>query len=171
MGLLGEIIFYLKRCENRLHLWQFLFGILEGDGSISGGKKRFGIGFACHKDDTVIRQSLDRLQIKYAVDLSRIRNETGSGIQIDFWLFEVLNNIEVLFENLFRYYPKRRLRFIERLLKQSTVRYIMGEIDRLAPISKKYFSESTLHPDLIKNTLDKLVLELSEESESKNSLY
>ncbi len=170
MGLLGEIVYYLKSCKNKKHLWNFLFGILEGDGSVRGGNQRLGVGFTCHEADEIIRQSLDKLQIKYAVDLSRIRNETGSGIQIDFWLFEVLCNLDLLYHNLFKYYPKRRKTFIERLLKQSTVRYILGEINHLSPISRRFFFEKTSQLDLIKETLIKLALELSEGFSSANTL-
>jgi hypothetical protein len=170
MGLLGEIVYYLKSCENKKHLWNFLFGILEGDGSVRGGNQRFGVGFSCHETDEIIRQSLDKLQINYAVDLSRIRNETGSGIQIDFWLFEVLSNLDLLYHNLFKYYPKRRKTIIERLLKQSTVRYIIGEINHLSPVSRIFFFEKTIQLDLIKETLIKLVLELSEGYRSVNTL-
>ncbi len=170
MGLLGEIVYYLKSCNNKKHLWNFLFGILEGDGSVRGGNQRFGVGFTCHETDEIIRQSLDKLQIKYTVDLSRVRNRTGSGIQIDFYLFEVLSNLNLLCHDLFKYYPKRRKMFIERLLKQSTVRYIMGEINHLSPISRRFISENTIQLDLIKETLKKLVLELSEEFKSINTL-
>ncbi len=161
MGLLGEIVYYLNGSENRAHLWQFLFGILEGDGSVCGGIKRFGIGFAFHKGDQVIRELLDKLEVKYSVDLSRVKNKTGSGIFASIWLFEVLLNLKILSQNIFIYYPKRRKTFIERLLNQPTVRFIMGKNTHLAPISENFFMENDFNLEDIEQILYSLTLELS----------
>jgi hypothetical protein len=125
MGLLEEIVYYLSGSENRAHIWQFLLGILEGDGCIGGGKNRFGISFAFQRDDEIIRELLSTLGIKYSVDTSRLNRGEGLGAYATFWLFEVLLNLLKLSDKLFCYYPKRRQTFIERLLKQRTVQRIM----------------------------------------------
>ena len=161
MGLLGEIVYYLENCENKEYLWQFLFGILEGDGSVCGGLNRLGIGFAFHNNDTVIRELLDKLEVKYSLDLSRVKNKTGFGIYASIWLFEVLLNLKILSQKLFVYYPKRRKTFIERLLKQPTVRFIMGNSAHLAPVSENFFRENDIDLEDLKQILHSLTLELS----------
>ncbi len=125
LRVMKAIIEYLNDCNNEKNLWDFLFGILEGDGSVSGGKNRIGIGFAFHNDDKVIRELLDRLKLKYSFDSSRVKREEGFGVYASIWLFEILINLKILSENLFKYYPKRRILFIERLLKQKTVKLIL----------------------------------------------
>jgi len=159
LRLMEKIVSYLKTSTNEKHLWDFLFGILEGDGTVCGGNQRFGIGFACHKSDEIIRTLLKRLKIRYSEDSSRIRRNEGSGITVSFWLFEVLLNIKILSENLFRYYPKRRTTFIERLLKQSTVKFIMGKTDHLAPVSGEFFMTN----DFDMEKVEQILLSLSQE--------
>ncbi len=161
LRILNEIIVYLNTCIYDELIWEFLFGILEGDGTVSGGKGKFGIGFSCHKDDKIILKMLKRLHIKHSVDLSRLKTGTGSSIQINFWLFEVILNLEILSKRLFIFYPKRRRLFIERLLKQSTVRYLMKKQSNLSPPARS----KILAYQLDNETIIKLLNEFQDELE------
>ena len=126
LRVMDAITNYLNNeCMNDKDLWDFLFGILEGDGSVSGGVNRIGVGFAFHNDDKIIRELLDRLKLKYSVDTSRVKRGEGFGVYASIWLFEILSNLRILSQNLFKYYPKRRNLFIERLQKQKTVKLIL----------------------------------------------
>jgi len=160
MRLMKQIHPYLRNTINTDVKWDFLFGILEGDGCVVGGKGKFGIGFSCHKDDTTIRQLLDILQVKYSVDSSRVKRKEGSGIYACFWLFEILLNLKILSDNLFIFYPKRRKMFIERLFEQSTVKFIVGEKDNLAPVSEQFFIENDVNLTEIEQILNSLFFEL-----------
>ena len=168
LRMMSEIEEYLKNSNVKEHMWEFLLGILEGDGSVRGGNQRFGIGFSSHKDDVIIQHLLDKLNVKYEVDMHRVKSGAGSGIQINFWLFEVLNKLNILSENLFIYYPKRRRMFIERLLKQSTVRYLMGEISTLSPISSDYLHSSEIDLDILKSILNQLSSDLKNINNTTN---
>ncbi len=142
LRIMKKIIRHLDKCSNDNHLWDFLFGILEGDGSVSGGKSRFGVGFSFHKDDKIIREFLDKLDIKYSVDSSRVKRGTGSCIQISFGLFEILTNIGILVDRLFEFYPKRRKTFVDRLLNQQTIKNLLKYDSQMflrhTTIKKKY---------------------------------
>ena len=159
LRLMDSILFYLRNYANIDSIWDFLFGILEGDGCVSGGKGRFGVGFACHKDDRIIRPLLDKLQIKYAVDSSRIRRKEGSGISITFWLFEVLSNLDILSAKLFEYYPKRRTLFISRLIEQPSIRNLLSN---KRSVTIKHTSKSKSY-ELNAKEIRKVINELSKE--------
>ncbi|MCE7749437.1 MAG: hypothetical protein GPJ51_13685 [Candidatus Heimdallarchaeota archaeon] len=155
--ILKEMMEYLNLCDDKNHMWNFLFGVLEGDGSVCGGIARFGISFSFHKNDKMIRALLDKLQVKYSIDKSRIINETGSCMNASIWLFESLQNLQLFAHNLFIYYPKRRKTFVDRLLNQKTVKFVMGKHDHLAPVSEIFFSETDINLEdleLILNSLE-----------------
>jgi hypothetical protein len=162
MRLMEKILSYLRNTISTEAMWDFLFGILEGDGSVAGGQSRFGIGFACHKDDEMIRQLLDILQVKYSLDSSRVKRKEGSGIYVYFWLFEVLLNLEILSDNLFVFYPKRRKIFIERLLKQPTVRYLMGKKSKISSYARSEVLAYQLDNELVIKLLNGLQKELQQ---------
>ncbi len=161
MGLLGEIVYSLKSCKNKEHLWQFLFGILEGDGSVSGGKGRFGVGFSCHNDDEIIRHSLKRLGVQFSVDLSRVKKGIGFGIAVSFWQIEVLNNLEIISNNIFQYYPKRRKIFIERLLYQASVKKLLRNNDPIYTRTSHTGHKYDLDANNLRTLLSKLTIEFA----------
>ena len=105
-------------------------------------------------------KNVEKLRIKYSVDLSRVRRKEGSGIYVAFWLAEILLNLRILSDNLFIYYPKRRKIFIERLLAQSTVKYIIGETSRRTPILKELAKRDEYHEVETVQVLNSLSLEL-----------
>jgi hypothetical protein len=77
-------------------------------------------------------------------------------------LFEVLLNLKILSEKLFIYYPKRRETFIERLLKQPTVKFIVGKTNHLAPISEQFFSDNEFNLEDVEQILKSLEFELEQ---------
>lgn len=159
VNIMNLIVKYIKDNNNRILMWSFLFGIMEGDGYVSGGKEGFGLGIATSKDDIIIRESLNKLQINYSVDSSRTNDGVSLGIQISFGLIQVLNNLEILNKNLFIYYPKRRKIFTERLLNKPTVVSILKNENIHADNSKT------------KNILLSLQEELSSLTEAYDTLF
>ncbi len=162
LRVMDTITNYLKnKCINDKDLWDFLFGILEGDGFVSGGNSSFGVGFATNLNDKIIERLLTRLGIQHRIDKSRVKDGVYAGITLHFGLFEVLLNLKIINESLFIYYPKRRKTFIERLLKQPTVRFIMGKQVHLAPVSENFFKTTEFSLEDLEQILDSLALELS----------
>ena len=121
----NKILDHLKNEMKLQQLWLFLFGVLEGDGYVAGGKNRFGIGFATNIDDNIISEFLNKLKIKYTIDDSRIKKGLGKGLQIRIYLNQVLKNLPVISENIFKYYPKRRMMFIKRLINKPSVKKLL----------------------------------------------
>ncbi|MBY9001473.1 MAG: LAGLIDADG family homing endonuclease, partial [Candidatus Heimdallarchaeota archaeon] len=141
---------------NNENCWKFLSGILEGDGFVSGGKDRFGIGFSTHSSDKIIEKTLIRLGIQYRSDKSRTKGGKPAGISFHFGLFEVLLNLEVIYLSLFTYYPKRRDLFIERLLKQPSVEYLLKRKQTLAVPARSFLLSHSLDTSSTQNFLEKL---------------
>ncbi|RLG15903.1 hypothetical protein DRN69_02320, partial [Candidatus Pacearchaeota archaeon] len=63
--------------------------------------------------------------IKYTIDDSRIKKGLGKGLQIRIYLNQVLKNLPVISENIFKYYPKRRMMFIKRLINKPSVKKLL----------------------------------------------
>ncbi|OLS32984.1 MAG: hypothetical protein HeimAB125_03260 [Candidatus Heimdallarchaeota archaeon AB_125] len=165
LRILSEVVEVVKHNVNDEYNWQFLFGILEGDGYVAGGKDGFGIGFSTHLSDKVIENALIRLGINYRVDRSRVKDGTYSGITFEFGLFEVLQNLETLSENLFKYYPKRRDRFITRLINQASVEYVLKRKQSLSAPARSSLLAYNLDTDTIRTLLRKLESEISKGDE------
>jgi len=125
LRILNKILDHLRNEIRAQQLWLFLFGVLEGDGYVAGGKNRFGIGFATTIEDRIIRDLLNKLKINYTIDDSRYKNGLGKGLQIRIWLNQVLLNLPVISENIFKYYPKRRTVFIKRLINKPSVKKLL----------------------------------------------
>ena len=156
------ILNYLaNECLKDDEVWDFLFGILEGDGFVGGGKARFSVGFATHSSDKIIEKLLTRLGIQHRTDKSRVKNNVPAGISVQFGLFEILLNLKRMCDSLFVYYPKRRWIFIERLLKQSTVEYLLKRKETLSFFAKSFILTNMLDDDEIRQLLVNLESELN----------
>jgi hypothetical protein len=162
LRLLEETERIVSHNVNNEHSWNFLFGILEGDGFVSGGKGRFGVGFSTHSSDKIIEKTLIRLGINYRSDRSRVKNGVPAGITFQFGLFEVLQNLEILSKNIFKYYPKRRQTFVSRLLNQASVQNLLGN-DKAVYIGTTASAISySLDADKLRRLLGKLILEIEQ---------
>lgn len=143
--------------------WQFLLGILEGDGFVSGGRERIGIGIACHSEDQIIVPLLNQIGISYVIDAFKQKSyPKGNSYSVIMSLKEILKNLEIFKEFLFIYYPKRRKKFILRLLEKSVIKSILhNELD--SPYIQKYIVEE---PAVDINIIKSFLLELAKERES-----
>ncbi|MHA2363854.1 MAG: hypothetical protein ACXAC7_07835 [Candidatus Hodarchaeales archaeon] len=159
LHLMNSILLDISTSDNKNHLWKFLFGILEGDGYVCGGKKRFGLGFACHVKDTMIREILTKLNIKFRVDLYKVKKGISFGIEVQLGLFEILLHLPIFEKFLFLYYSKRRKLFITRLFKQPTIQYLMSEKDNLSSFS--FINKNNLNSEKTLHLLKKLFSETS----------
>ncbi|MCE7736138.1 MAG: hypothetical protein GPJ54_14745 [Candidatus Heimdallarchaeota archaeon] len=109
-------------------LWNFVHGILEGDGYVAGGAKRLGLGISCNIDNyEFIQNILDKLGIQFRTDTFDSDSGRSDGVQIQFGLFEILKNFKDIKDDVFQYYPKRAERLFDRMAVQSTVRHMLGE--------------------------------------------
>ena len=99
----------------------FLFGVLEGDGSVSPHLGHLVIA-TNNKELVLLKEVLDITGVKYNV---RIEGINKSCVHIG--LLEIIRNISILKDKIFIYYPKRRNLLKERLLNTASVKVLLGQ--------------------------------------------
>ncbi|NVM52332.1 MAG: hypothetical protein HWN66_01430 [Candidatus Helarchaeota archaeon] len=137
---------FLIQTNNKNLLWQFICGVMEGDGSVGGGKKRCRIHITCKKSDKLVPKILTKLGI-YQVYKEYVKGK--NVLEISFGLIPILENILVIQKLLFKYYPKRRKTFIKRLLNLPSVLYILREREKLSHFALIPLKENSLLNDAI----------------------
>ncbi len=157
--ILKKIKDFLKKTPLQIYKWKYLFGILEGDGDLSGGKSRIGIRFSTVKSDDMIQLLLTQLNITYCEDHYKNRIG-GKGLSISFNLVEILKNLDVLYRNVFNYYPKRRNKFLYRVTTSSTAQCILGLKEVQSNFVSKIIEDNNLKDEKTKSLLKKMVNEL-----------
>lgn len=157
--LMSKIGDELNHSNNKNLIWQFLFGVLEGDGFVSGGKSRFGVGFSCniHNKNEIINY-LNKLNIHTHYDDSKVTNNISNGFQVYFSLKEVILNLKIISQNIFIYYPKRRKLFIERLLNQPIIKYLRNNAGK-KPAFISLLEKENYDVNLVKDLLNRLEME------------
>ena len=114
--------------------WQFLFGILEGDGSVGGGKSRCRITFTCRDTDRTIPILLTNVGISNLKPNHKSESSPNT-VDYSFGLISILQNIDTIQNHLFKFYPKRRKLFLQKLFRLPSIQFILGEIDSLFPLA------------------------------------
>jgi hypothetical protein len=123
LGLLNYAISYILHKKDKKAALNFICGILEGDGSVSGTEERAFILIASNKEEIPILDEILRIT---GLDY-KIWNEEGKKIGVRLNALGLLCRSELIFKKIFAYYPKRRKKFIKRFLELSTVRFILGQ--------------------------------------------
>ncbi|MHA2298722.1 MAG: AbrB/MazE/SpoVT family DNA-binding domain-containing protein [Candidatus Hodarchaeales archaeon] len=140
--------------------WQFLFGIMEGDGSVGGGTDRCRLVITCNKSDKIIPYLLNKVGIKQLLGTNKYSEQSPNTMDYSFGLIPILKNLSILQKHLFFYYPKRRKLFIKKLLNTASVRYLLGEIDQLFPLALHPLRENKITCD---NYIVELLIKLRNE--------
>jgi len=100
----------------------FLLGCFEGDGSPSS-KTHGHIVLASSRDEHEILAKI----AKVAEMSSKVFIEQQNRFYLRFHSLGLLSKFLIIGEQIFRYYPKRRKKFIERLSNIGAARYILGK--------------------------------------------
>lgn len=112
----------IKKNKNRKIALDFILGVLEGDGC-PGPEKRGHIVIATNSEDSlVLEEILGVCKIKF-----HVRKEGGNRYIIHIGSLEIIRNISILKDKLFKYYPKRRKILKERLAKTGCARFLLGQ--------------------------------------------
>ena len=115
----------------------FLCGVLEGDGSPSA-RESGGIIISTNSEDVKKMEKIlpfTGLQYKTYVD------EKRNKISVRLGALGLLVQLPLIYDKLFRYYPKRRRKFISRFKKTGAVRYILGEQPQAASWVKAFLKK------------------------------
>ncbi|MBU0628813.1 MAG: hypothetical protein KKC75_06490 [Nanoarchaeota archaeon] len=120
--LLNRLLNKIKKEDDKKLAIDFLCGVMEGDGSVSAKKRG-------HIIITSNAQELDILeQIVKITNLNYKRYMEGKNKgYIRFWTLDIIRNIEIFKDKLFKYYPKRRRILKERLAQTGCSRFLLGK--------------------------------------------
>tara|TARA_Y100000310_G_scaffold337702_1_gene425451 strand:- start:1355 stop:2818 length:1464 start_codon:yes stop_codon:yes gene_type:complete len=135
-SLLENIISVCKKEPNFAR--EFLNGIFEGDGSPDS--HRGGIIISSNKEEVKpIRELFRRLDYR-----NKPYKEKENKYYIRVGAIEIIENIFFLKDQLFKYYPKRRKRLIERLCYTPTALFLTGEKEKTSTWILKRFREKNI---------------------------
>jgi len=125
--------------KNKKLALDFILGVLEGDGSPSA-KSRGNIVISTNKKEVkTLIQLFKILNLKhegYAEKQNRCYIRIGS--------LELIEKVDLIKDKLFRFYPKRRKRTIERLLLTGAARYLTGKQSTTSAWILKRFREKRI---------------------------
>ncbi len=109
--------------KNRKLALNFFCGVLEGDGSPSSYPPG-SILVASNKNDVkILEKMLEICGLKFW------KEKISNKISIRVNALTILKEIEILSKKIFKYYPSRRKKLVERLCKVGAVRFILGKQD------------------------------------------
>ncbi len=125
--------------------FDFICGILEGDGC-ANAKSRGHISIASNEfENKTITDVLDMLKVRH-----NLYKEGPNKYTVRIGALEIIRNLLVLKDKLFKYYPKRRKRFIERFCNVGAARFILGEQKHAAGRVKAWMvKEGILNSDYV----------------------
>jgi bifunctional DNA-binding transcriptional regulator/antitoxin component of YhaV-PrlF toxin-antitoxin module len=134
--LLNYVITYIINKKDKKAAFNFICGVLEGDGSPSARKRGY-IVIASNKEDVVIlREILKIANVDYSIQ------KYGNRMCVRLNALGLLSKLELIWDKIFAYYPERRKKFIERFSKIGAVRFIIGEQNYCASWVKSWLRKN-----------------------------
>jgi bifunctional DNA-binding transcriptional regulator/antitoxin component of YhaV-PrlF toxin-antitoxin module len=122
-SLLKEVVKRIIIIKSKQLAMDFICGVLEGDGSVSGSPIHAHVIIHSSKDKKqIIPKILDIIEIKY-----RITKERGNAFSIRIGALELVRNLHFIKNNIFALYPKRKRIFIERLNSVGCIKFLLGK--------------------------------------------
>jgi len=119
--LLNHLLKRIKRIGDRSLALEFLCGVLEGDGS-PNASSRGHIVITTNKNELkILREVFNVVGFKHE---GLVEGKNKATIRIG--SLELLKNLLALHNYLFKYYPKRKMRFIKRFLQTGAARFLLG---------------------------------------------
>lgn len=120
--LLGFLFNKIRKEDNQKLAIDFILGVLEGDGSPGARGRGHIIITTSKKDSQILKEVLNSTNFKF-----NIRKEGKNKYSIHIGSLEIIKNISILKDRLFKYYPKRRKILKERLGNIGCVRFLLGK--------------------------------------------
>ncbi len=120
--LLEFLLNKIKKENNKGLALDFILGVLEGDGSVSAKKRGHIIITSNFKELKILEEIVKIADIK-----SKLYMEGQNKGYIRIWSLEIIKNIPILKNKLFKNYPKRRRILKERLAKTGCSRFLLGK--------------------------------------------
>ena len=120
--LLNFLFNKIKEENNKELALDFILGVLEGDGSVSAKKRGHVVITSNFKELKILEEIIKIVGINYCLYM-----EGKNKGYIRIWSLELIKNISLLKDKLFKYYPKRRKILKERLAQTGCARFLLGK--------------------------------------------
>jgi len=146
--LLEYICDYINQNDDEKLALDFIFGVLEGDGC-AGARKRGHITIASNKRDAKVLEKILRIT---GLD-SKITKEGKGKISIRLNSLGILKDISSFKDKVFRYYPKRKKKFVKRFCNIGAVKLILGKQDYASSWVKAWLKRKGILNDKYQLTL------------------
>ena len=135
--LLEKVVKKITQTKDKKMAFEFLCGILEGDGTVNA-KKRAHVQIATNVDDyETIEKILQITKMNYA-----LVRETETRLYFRIGVLEIIKNLEAFYPLVFKYYPKRRQNLILRMSDIGVVKFLLGKQRFLSGWIKAEFKKS-----------------------------
>lgn len=135
--LLQKLLKEIEFTQNKDLAWRFLHGVLEGDGYPTAAS-RPGIAITTNlKEIEILKSVFSILEIKHEG-----YTQKGNKAVLRIGVLDVLDNLLHIKNELFKYYPKRMKKAIERFLQAGTIRFILGRQQSTSGWIKKHLKDS-----------------------------
>ena len=110
--------------NNKMLATDFICGAMEGDGCVNSKTQGHIIITTNNKEIELLKDICNRSYLK-----SSIRRWKGKKNRVDLVIgsLEIIRNIPILKDELFKYYPKRRKILKERLAQTGCARFLLGK--------------------------------------------
>ena len=118
--LLDYLIKYIIKKKDKKLAMEFICGVFEGDGSPSATKRGYILIASNEKEYQILDKILKISGLDYKI-------QKFEKVTIRVNALGLLSQMEFLSDKIFKYYPKRRRRFIERFSRVGAVRFILGK--------------------------------------------
>ncbi|MFH1641466.1 MAG: hypothetical protein ABIC04_01045 [Nanoarchaeota archaeon] len=123
--LLNFLLNKIKRDNDKQLALDFILGVLEGDGSVSAKKRGHVIITSNYKELKILEEIVKVTGINY-----KLYMEGKNKGYIRIWSLELIKNISILKDKLFKYYPKRRKILKKRLAQTGCSRFLLGKSEK-----------------------------------------
>jgi len=133
--LLNYLVNYITNEKDQKAAWNFVCGVLEGDGSPSARKRGYIVISSNKEDVAILREILKIASIDYSIQKDR------NKVCLRLSALGLLSKLELISSKIFAYYPERRKKFIERFSKIGATRFITGKQNYCAPWVKSWLKE------------------------------
>ncbi|MBI2674786.1 MAG: hypothetical protein HYX22_03595 [Candidatus Yanofskybacteria bacterium] len=120
--LLDGLIQQIYRRKDKKLGWEFLHGVLEGDGCVPATRRGHLSISTNDIEYNVIQQVLFTIGLKFKVISGK-----GHGRSIRIGALDLLRNFPFIIPHIFNYYPKRRATFFKRLNTVGAVKFLLNE--------------------------------------------
>lgn len=135
--LLNYLIKYIINKKDRKMATDFICGVFEGDGSPNAIKRGHIIISSNKKDSQILDDILKITALDYKIERSK-------NVYIRVNALGLLSQIEFLSNKIFKYYPKRRKKFVERFCNIGAVKFILGQQDHCSSWVKAWLKNECI---------------------------